>query len=183
MNSKYEEYTEKTFSDLYEDKFKSDFQYINTITPIIKADKWDSRFLDMADLYASWSKDPSSQVGCVIVEPSTRRVLSGGYNGFPRKIYDDPNILNDREKKYKLTIHAEKNAIYNATQSGIRLNGATLYCSGLPSCSDCALAIIQVGIERVVCRWPARINVQEWLDKWEESKKLFHKAKIYTKEM
>lgn len=137
--------------------------------------KWDKRFLRMASEYASWSKDPSTQVGCVIVDPKTRRILSGGYNGFPRGIADTPQRLNDREKKYKLIVHAEMNAIYNATSSGVSLEGATLYCAGLPTCSQCALGVIQVGIKRVVigCEEPIP---ERWAAHWRESSALFDEA-------
>lgn len=139
--------------------------------------KWDIRFLQMAKLYASWSKDPSSQIGCVIVEPNTRRILSGGYNGFPRGICDNMSRLNDKPTKYKYVVHAEQNAIYNATYSGVQLAGSTLYCSGLPTCSECAKGVIQVGISRVVCVWPDSIP-ERWLESWDSTKLMFEEVDI-----
>ena len=69
---------------------------------------WDLRFLDMSQLISSWSKDPSTQVGAVIVD-SNNRVVSVGYNGFPQGISDDYR-LDNRETKYKMILPAECNA-------------------------------------------------------------------------
>lgn len=142
-----------------------------------QSEKWDFRFLRMAREYASWSKDPSTQVGAVIVDPATRRILSGGYNGFPRGIDDSDERLLDRATKYSMIVHAEMNAIYNATYSGTSLRGATLYTVGLPTCSKCALGVIQVGIARVVCVLSGNER-DTWLSEWETSKKLFEEAEV-----
>ena len=71
-------------------------------------------FCQHATLLARRSKDPSTQVGCVIVDPHERRAVSEGYNGFPRGCNDDPEIYQDRDVKYLRTIHAEVNAIITA---------------------------------------------------------------------
>ena len=71
--------------------------------------KWDLRFLEMSELVSSWSKDPSTKVGSVIVD-NDRRVISLGYNGFPKGVADNDR-LNDREEKYKIVVHAERNAL------------------------------------------------------------------------
>jgi dCMP deaminase len=118
-------------------------------TPTPTVINWDARFLELASHIASWSKDPSTRVGAVIVSPN-RQILSIGYNGFPRGIDDSEFRLDDRPVKYSYTVHAEMNAIYNATLNGVSLAGSSLYVSGLPVCSDCALGIIQVGISRVI---------------------------------
>ena len=68
--------------------------------------KWDMRFLDMAKMVGSWSKDPSTQVGAAIVD-NDRRVISVGYNGFPKGVADNER-LEDREEKYKMIVHAER---------------------------------------------------------------------------
>ena len=62
-------------------------------------DKWDGRFLDAAALVASWSKDPSTRVGCVIVN-ERRHIVATGYNGFPKGVEDSVERLNDRPTKY-----------------------------------------------------------------------------------
>ena len=107
--------------------------------------KWDRRFLDMARLVAGWSKDPSTKVGAVIADPHNR-VVSVGYNGFPRGVPDDEAQLADRDMRLSLTLHAERNAILFARRD---LTGCTLYCTHHP-CASCAAEIIQAGIGRVV---------------------------------
>jgi dCMP deaminase len=86
--------------------------------------KWNERFLELAKHVASWSKDPSTQVGAIIVDPETRVVLGMGYNGFPRGVDDHPDRYANRELKYSLVVHAEANAILEA---GKTCNGATLF--------------------------------------------------------
>ncbi|MBT7295111.1 MAG: dCMP deaminase family protein, partial [Candidatus Thioglobus sp.] len=128
-------------------------------------DKWDKRYLGLAAEVSTWSKDPSTQVGAVTVG-SKKEVLSQGFNGFPRGIDDSDERYNNRDTKYKLVVHAEMNAIYNATYSGTSLDGATLYVYGLPICSECAKGIIQVGIKKVV------VEKSKELDNWNESVQL-----------
>jgi len=72
--------------------------------------RWHKRFLEMAKLISTWSKDPSTQCGAVIID-AKKRVISMGFNGFPSGTSDDPDLYQNREKKYKRVIHAEKNAI------------------------------------------------------------------------
>lgn len=107
--------------------------------------KWDLRFLALAAHVALWSKDPSTQVGAVIVN-AKRQVLGLGYNGFPRGVKDTPERYADRAQKYPRVVHAEINARENATSS---VEGATLYCTFFP-CPRCAASLIQAGIKHVV---------------------------------
>ncbi len=111
-----------------------------------RQEKWDLRFMELAKHYAGWSKDPSTQIGAVVVD-SLNRQLGQGYNGFPRGVNDDPERYANREEKYPLVVHAELNAILNCTLSP---RGATLYVYPLPPCPECTKAIIQSGIKRVV---------------------------------
>lgn len=122
-------------------------------------DKWDDRFLEMAKLVASWSKDPSTQVGAVLVRPD-KSVLSVGFNGLPRGVEDREELLADREYKYARIIHAELNAILAAAERPAR---CTLYVWPLPPCSLCAAHIIQAGITRVVAPAPS-LTRPEWWD-------------------
>ena len=107
--------------------------------------KWDQRFIDVAKMVASWSKDPSTKVGAIIVD-NGRHPVSVGYNGLPASMVDDPAILNDREQKYKYVVHAERNAILN---SPCDVKGCTIYVTH-PCCSGCVEFIIERGISRVV---------------------------------
>lgn len=125
--------------------------------------KWTRRYLDVAKSVSTWSKDPSKQIGAVAVGDKGQ-ILSQGYNGFPRGVKDIDDRYNVREEKYKYVVHGEMNCIYNACNSGVSLNGATLYVTGLPVCSECAKGIIQVGITKVVMEYPKDIP-----DNWRES--------------
>ena len=106
--------------------------------------------MGVALLAAERSKDPSTQVGACIVD-SEKRILSTGYNGFPHGCSDDEFPWNRDEAlgetKYQFVVHAELNAILNA--SGKSLAGSTLYV-GLFPCNECAKAIIQSGIREVI---------------------------------
>lgn len=127
--------------------------------------KWTRRYLDIANEVSKWSKDPSVKVGAVAVGVKGQ-ILSQGYNGFPRGVKDTDGRYEDREEKYKYVVHGEMNAIYNACHSGASLDGATLYVTGLPVCSECAKGIIQVGIKRVIMEYPKDIP-----DRWRNSMK------------
>ena len=144
---------------------------------ISELSKWDIRWMNRAKDYASWSKDPSSKIGAVAVDPNRKIELVGGYNGFPRNIDDSTTRYLDRPTKYKLIVHAEMNVIANAAYHGISLDGSHLYVYGLPVCSDCAKVLINTGIEKVYMRYPRDIN-----DKWKESAKdtyaMFEEANI-----
>lgn len=115
----------------------------------MKTNKWDKRFLETAKLVSTWSKDPSTKCGAVIVRPD-KTIASVGFNGFPRGCDDDPEIYDNRGLKYSRVIHAEQNAILNAHEV---VKGCTLYTypPGIgPSCDRCSAHIIQAGITRVV---------------------------------
>ncbi len=111
---------------------------------------WDEYFMGVALLAAQRSKDPSTQVGACIID-GDKRILSTGYNGFPKGCSDDEYPWNRDESlgetKYQYVVHAELNAILNA--SGKSLSGATVYV-GLFPCHECAKAIIQSGIKEVI---------------------------------
>lgn len=108
--------------------------------------KWDLRFLELAKHIASWSKDPSTKTGAVIVDRE-RRIISTGYNGFPRGVLDHPSRLENREEKYKIIVHCERNAMLFAREP---LQNTTLYTYPFLSCSVCAGMMIQAGIRRHV---------------------------------
>jgi len=125
------------------------------------SEKWDKRFLDLATHISTWSKDPSTKVGCVVVGED-REIRSTGFNGFPRGIEDDEERLADREQKYPLICHAEENAIMHAARTGVSLKGNTAYVTW-PPCTGCSRSLIQAGIVEVV--YPADIEIPE---RWEK---------------
>lgn len=111
--------------------------------------KWDRRFLDMAMLVAGWSKDPRVGVGAVIVS-SEKRVISVGFNGFPRGFNDEQTEMYGK----RFVLHAEENAIVFAQRD---LKGCTLYVAPWPPCLSCTARIIQNGIKRVVTKYSRRM--------------------------
>lgn len=127
--------------------------------------KWHKRYLEIAKQVSKWSKDPSKKVGAICVG-NVGGILSQGYNGFPRNISDDPKRYKNKDIKYKYVVHAEMNCIYHATLSGVSLKDSTMYVYGLPVCHECAKAIIQVGIKKVVTYEEFYFGIT---DKWEES--------------
>ena len=144
-------------------------------------DKWDYRFMSIAEEISTWSKDPSSKIGAVIVNDD-RRILATGYNGFPKGIEDTDERLNDRGQKYPLIVHAEMNCLMNALYSGVSVRGATLYVYGLPVCAECTKSVIQSGIIRVVVATDVDKEVPEkWVQQWNElSKPMYIEAGIET---
>ena len=110
---------------------------------------WDEYFMGLAHLSALRSKDPHTQVGAAIVDENHRGV-SVGYNGFPSGVSDDEfpwsregGVL---DSKYAFVVHAELNAILNAPRP---VRGCTIYVSLFP-CNECAKAIIQSGIKKII---------------------------------
>lgn len=134
---------------------------------------WDKRFLELASVVGSWSKDPSTKVGAVIVNEN-KQIVSMGYNGFPRGVKDDYRLEN-RETKYNLIVHAEANAIIHAKES---LEGCTIYTDPFMPCSKCAGLIIQSGIKRVVsldCDNP------RWIENFRLAHSILTEARIEIK--
>lgn len=140
-------------------------------------DKWDKRYLEIAKQVASWSKDPSTQVGAITVG-NKGQILSTGYNGFPRGISDSDERLNHRETKYKYVVHAEKNVIYNACINTVSLDGSILYVYGLPVCSECCKGIVQVGIKKVVMQYPTSSVPTVWSDSFKLTTDMLEEANI-----
>jgi len=120
--------------------------------------KWDRHNLQLAKHVAGWSKDPSTQVGSVIVRPD-HTIASVGYNGFPRGIEDTHERHHTRSIKLDLMVHAEMNAVLNANGP---VSGYTVYIWPFMSCDRCAIHLIQAGISRVV----APVCPVEKLDTW-----------------
>lgn len=148
-------------------------------------EKWDRRFLELAKQVSTWSKDPSTQVGAVLVKD--RKVVGMGYNGFPRGVTDSEERLNNREIKYPMVVHAEVNAIL---QAGHAAKGSTLYVYPSfmlpPMCADCCGVAIQAGVSQVVGYKPDEEDprVKRWADSislaatmWEEA--TFHDVRSY----
>jgi len=136
--------------------------------------RWHQRFMRLAREVATWSKDPSTKVGCVLVRE--KKVLSTGYNGFPKNISDDLNRLIDREQKYEITVHAEVNAVTSAALHGVSTEGATAYVTFNP-CSRCAAVLINAGVQSVFSDGGAQIP-ERWLKNFILASKLLAEAGV-----
>jgi dCMP deaminase len=110
---------------------------------------WRDYYMELAATVARKSKDPSTQVGCVLVGVHNT-VLSTGYNGLARKVQDLPERYTDRELKLKMIVHAEANAIAAAASTGVGLYACTAFIT-FPPCPQCAALLIQAGVYRIVC--------------------------------
>jgi len=123
--------------------------------------KWDKRFLEMAKLVSTWSKDPSTQTGAVIVRPD-KSVASVGFNGFPRKMPDTDEYYNNREEKYSRIIHCEMNAMNFSHDNS--MEGFTLYTWPFLSCDRCYVHMIAAGITRFVAPKTPPALEERWGD-------------------
>lgn len=137
--------------------------------------KWEGRFVELAELISTWSKD-TTKVGAVIVKD--RHILSTGYNGFPKGVVDSLKRINDRETKLRLTVHAEMNAILQAVKHGVNISEASIYIYGRMPCKDCAKHIVAAGIKQVVFKSNNTTPSQEWLDSLPHVKDLFNEAGV-----
>jgi len=144
-------------------------------------EKWDRRFLSLAREVGSWSKDPSTKCGAILVN-DLRQVVGMGYNGFPRYVVDSAARYEHRETKYKLVVHAEVNAIL---QAGHAARGCTLYVHPSfmmpPICRDCAKCAIQAGIKTIVgylTQGEEAARALRWFDSIQDSAMMFEEAGI-----
>ena len=125
-------------------------------------DKWDVRFMDLANLVATWSScyQPNRKIGAVIVKD--KRIVSTGYNGAPQGVKSCvergecmrrvKNIPSGTCQELCYAVHAEQNAIVQAARLNATTEGSTLYCTHQP-CTICTRLIINAGIRRVVYRY------------------------------
>ena len=140
-------------------------------------ENWHIRFIKLAHEVAEWSKDPSTKVGCILVK--NKRVISTGYNGFPKNISDSFDRLMDREQKYEMTVHAEINAITTAALHGVSTEGATAYITFNP-CSRCSAVLINAGIDSVYVSTANDIPTR-WLENFILASKMLAEAGVEYK--
>ena len=144
----------------------------------------DHKYMELAYARARFSKDTSTKVGAIIIGPSMEDRASG-YNGAPRGCKADE--AGDargtaRPEKYFWFSHAELNAITNAARVGVPLEGCTIYVTH-PPCMDCARAIVQAGIKRVVTVRPSAGFVERWEEHMSRSQRLFDECGVAYEEI
>lgn len=136
------------------------------------------KLIPIAQAMAQLSKDPSTQVGAIIID-SDGNILSAGYNGFPRGVIDSQARYHHRPTKYSLIAHAEANAIAQAARVGARLLDSTLIVTALHPCSDCAKLIIQAGIRAVYVPDNNSGTIDDhWIKEAGISQRLFREAGV-----
>ena len=121
--------------------------------------KWDKRFMELAETVATWSScyQENRHVGAVVVKD--KRILTTGYNGAPEGISScaergcclrrERNIASGTMQEVCYAVHAEQNAIIQAAKLGVSLEGATIYVTHQP-CVICTRMILNSGIKRVI---------------------------------
>lgn len=129
--------------------------------------------MKLAAEIGSWSKDQSAKAGCVIVGPD-RLIRATGFNGFVRGVDDERPERHARPAKYAWSEHAERNAIYNAARLGVRIEGCVCYVNWFP-CIDCARAVVQSGIVRLVGLEPD-LNDAKWGPDFEFAREMFRET-------
>ena len=137
--------------------------------------KWDTRFMELANMVASWSKDTNRKVGAVIVNDD-KIVVSMGYNGQPRGCNDNIESRNDRPAKYFYFEHSERNSLYSAVRLGVSVKDCVMYVTSFP-CADCARAIIQTGIKKIFTTEPD-FNHTTWGSQWKASDEMLKEAGV-----
>lgn len=136
------------------------------------AGKWKRRFLELAHLVASWSKDPTTQVGAVAIDPKSRAILETGFNGLPRGVEDRPERM-ERPAKYLWTGHAEENLVAHAARA--RLLGAEVEVTHL-CCSRCARMLINSGVAAVTVDKNGKTSMPP--EEFEVAVQMFHEAGV-----
>lgn len=117
------------------------------------------KYLSVAQAMKGMSKDPSTQVGAVALGINYS-VLAASYNGFPRGVFDNEVLLNDREQKYPRIIHAEANLVAAAALEGVSLRDSTVLLTSLHPCSQCAGLLIQAGVRVIIA--PLSPDNERW---------------------
>ena len=142
----------------------------------------DHKYMEISHAVSKLSKDTSTQVGALVLG-GAYEVRSLGYNGAPRGCAaDEDERATTRPEKYFWFSHAELNAITNAARVGVPLEGCTIYVTH-PPCMDCARAIVQAGIKRVVTVRPSADFVERWEEHMSRSQRLFDECGVAYEEI
>jgi len=145
---------------------------------IKKPPSWDTMFIETARLWAKKSKDPNTQIGACIAGPDNE-VVSVGYNSFPRGIIDNVSERFERPEKYYWFEHSERNAIFQAARGSASLKGCRMFVSCWVPCTDCARAIINVGITEVIMGQKVEdASRVKWIEAAKRSEQMFEEAGV-----
>ncbi len=135
------------------------------------------KYFKLAHFTAStFSKDPSTKVGCVLLAPGSLQILSIGYNGFPRGVDETISKRWERPIKYSFVEHSERNCLYNACRSGTCTNNSIAITTLFPCC-DCCRALIQAGVKTIITQIPDYTN-ERWGTDFKISKIMLDEANV-----
>lgn len=169
--------------DISVNQWEPSVRDILELHPTPMSPTWVKYFLDIASVVASKSKD-RTKVGCVLVNPNNKQILSTGFNGFCRDVADTPERYANREVKMDYVVHAEANAICFAAFSGMSTAGSYAFIT-LPPCHGCAKLLKQAGVTHVFYT-PERETSQkqeiqdDWRKKTQLSLDILHEAGVQT---
>ena len=123
------------------------FRFVSKFDSETNSVSWMNYFFNIAREVAKKSKDPSTKVGALLVDPISHRIIGTGYNGFPANVSETYQRW-ERPTKYSFVCHAEMNVIAAAAKFGIKTDGCDLYVT-LHPCCDCAKLVASAGINRI----------------------------------
>ena len=136
------------------------------------------KYMSMALHFANeFSKDKSTKVGCIFLDPNTLFILTSSYNGLPFNI-EELDQRWERPTKYKYVCHAEMNAVCAAARNGTCLSGCIAVITLFP-CSTCTKMLIQAGISAIITKEPDFLN-DRWGDDFKVSYEMLAEAGIHV---
>ena len=145
---------------------------------------WDNYFINTAQFISLKSKDPSTKIGCIIVDKYNVPLISG-FNGFAMGVNDkciDVPERYDRPAKYAFTVHAEASAVGIAARTGRTLYDSTFYMNYWPGCcASCAGLLIDAGIKRIIVPdrpIPSTTDVNNWRNTISIANQMFLEAGV-----
>lgn len=127
------------------------------------------------NMASTFSKDTSTKVGAIAIEPNTLQIKSIGYNGLPRKLEETAERWK-KPNKYLYVVHAEANMICNASLNGVSLADSILIVTFYP-CNECAKLIVQSGIKIIITKQPDS-SKKNWTESFKISKEIFDELGI-----
>lgn len=164
--------------DLQKYKYETDSISKESFIKAKFSNEWVTYFMNIANVVASKSKDPSTKVGAIVVDTESKRILATGYNGFPTGVEETPERW-ERPCKYDYVVHAEANCIAAAARFGIYLSGSTLFVTMHP-CVDCAKHIAASGIKNIfyIEAELKQKNDREWINHLNNAKSILAESNI-----
>jgi len=124
----------------------------------------------------TFSKDPNTKVGCILLKPGSLQILSIGYNGFPRGVDETDASRWERPIKYSFVEHSERNCLYNACRSGTCTDNSIAVTTLFPCC-DCCRALIQAGVKTIISQTPDYSNPR-WGSDYQISEIMLREAAV-----